>query len=107
MEILKELQSMMGAVNDIREANRPSQLFTHLTTVSEGITVLGWITIEPKPVEYITEVLSSAQFYGNRIIKEYKERWVGAICTLIFTKLTIGIGSTSNGPMRSITSSNL
>ena len=74
MEILKELQTMMGAVNDIREANRASPLFTHLTTVSEGITVLGWITIEPKPTDYITECLSSAQFYGNRIIKEFRER---------------------------------
>lgn len=65
---------MMGAVNDIREANRASPLFTHLTTVSEGIAVLGWITFEPKPADYVSEVLSSAQFYGNRIIKEYKEK---------------------------------
>ena len=88
MEILKELQSMMGAVNDIREANRASPLFTHLTTVSEGIAVLGWITIDPKPAEYVTEVLGSAQFYGNRIIKEYKEksvahREVASSCTLM------------------------
>lgn len=69
---------MMGAVNDIREANRASALFTHLTTVSEGITVLGWITIEPKPADYVAEVLDSAKFYGNRIIKEYKEKSVAA-----------------------------
>lgn len=74
MEILKELQSNMGAVNDIREANRPSPLFNHLTTVSEGIALLGWITIEPKPCDYITEALDSAQFYGNRVIKDYKEK---------------------------------
>ena len=74
MEILKELQSTMGAVNDIREANRPSSLFTHLTTVSEGIAMLGWITVDPKPADYVTEVLDSAKFYGNRIIKEYKEK---------------------------------
>ena len=74
MEILKELQSMMGSVNDIREANRASPLFTHLTTVSEGITVLAWINIEPKPADYVTDVLDSAKFYGNRIIKEYKEK---------------------------------
>ncbi|KAK3176530.1 hypothetical protein OEA41_007853 [Lepraria neglecta] len=84
MEILKELQSMMGAVNDIREANRASPLFTHLTTVSEGIVMLGWITVDPKPADFVTECLSSAQFYGNRIIKEYKEKdrkhveWVNA-----------------------------
>lgn len=74
MEILKELQSTMGAVNDMREANRGSPYFTHLTTVSEGITVLAWITVEPKPIEYITEILGGAQFYGNRVIQEYKEK---------------------------------
>lgn len=74
MEILKELQSMMGFVNDIREANRGSPLFTHLTCVSEGIAVLGWITIDPKPSDYIMEMLSSAQFYGNRIINQNKEK---------------------------------
>ena len=74
MEILKELQSMMGAVNDLREANRGSPLFTHLTTVSEGIAVLGWITVDPKPVDYISEMLSSAQYHGNRIINQNKEK---------------------------------
>ena len=74
MEILKELQSTMGAVSDIREANRPSPLFNHLTTVSEGIALLGWITIEPEPTDYITGALDSAQFYGNRVIQDYKER---------------------------------
>ena len=65
---------MMGAVNDIREANRASPLFTHLTTVSEGIAVLGWITIDPKPVDYVTDMLNSTKFYGNRIITLNKEK---------------------------------
>lgn len=84
MEILKDLQSTMGAVNDIREANRASTLFTHLTTVSEGIAVLGWITIDPKPGDYISEMLSSAQFYGNRIINLHKEKSVFFRCSSRF-----------------------
>lgn len=64
----------MGAVNDIREANRGSPVFNHLTTVSEGVAVLGWITIDPKPASYITDTLGSAEFYGNRVLKEYKEK---------------------------------
>ena len=76
MEILKELQSMMGAVSDIREANRTSPFSNHLTTVSEGIAVLGWITIDPKPAAYIGDMMGSAQYYGNRVIKEYKEKSV-------------------------------
>ena len=74
MEVLKGLQSTMGAVNDIREANRGSPVFNHLTTVSEGVAVLGWITIDPKPANYITDTLGSAEFYGNRVLKEYKEK---------------------------------
>ncbi|KAL8827138.1 MAG: hypothetical protein Q9191_003367 [Dirinaria sp. TL-2023a] len=73
-EILKELQEMMGSVNDIRETNRGSSLFNHLSAVSEGVSVLGWITVEPKPADYVTEILGSTQFYGNRVIKEYKEK---------------------------------
>lgn len=74
MEILKDLQTMMGAIGDIREANRGSPLFNHLTTVSEGIAMLGWITIEPKPADFVNETLSSAQFYGNRVLKEFKDK---------------------------------
>ncbi|KAL9595485.1 MAG: hypothetical protein Q9219_006414 [cf. Caloplaca sp. 3 TL-2023] len=74
MEVLKDLQSTMGVVNDIREANRASPLFVHLTTVSEGINVLTWVAIETKPVDAITETLGTAQFWGNRVIKEYKEK---------------------------------
>lgn len=74
MEVLKELQSTMGSVNDIREANRGSPVFNHLTTVSEGVAVLGWITMDPKPANFITDALGSAEFYGNRVLKEYKEK---------------------------------
>lgn len=84
---------MMGAVNDIREANRASPLFTHLTTVSEGIVMLGWITVDPKPADFVTECLSSAQFYGNRIIKEYKEKSVALPATCPRSLLTRSPGT--------------
>ena len=74
MEILKELQSTVGAVNDVTTANRGSPLFNHLSTVSEGIAMLVWITVEPKPAPYVAETLSSAQYWGNRVLKEYKDR---------------------------------
>lgn len=93
MGILKELQSNMGAVNDIREANRPSPLFNHLTTVSEGIALLGWITVEPKPSVYITESLDSAQFYGNRVIKDYKEKSATPFPTAKYFLLTHHLGT--------------
>lgn len=75
MEILTELQRQMGSVGDIRETNRPSPFFNHLSAVSEGIRALGWITVEFKPADYIEEAYGSSQFFGNRVLKEYKERY--------------------------------
>lgn len=74
MEILKELQSTMGSVSDIRVASRGSPVFNHLTTVSEGIGLLGWITHEPSPAEFISNMLDSAKYHGNRVITEYREK---------------------------------
>ncbi|KAL8631388.1 hypothetical protein Q9189_002898 [Teloschistes chrysophthalmus] len=74
MEVLKELHTTMGVVSDIREANRTSPLFNHLSVVSEGISVLFWVANETKPVETITEMLSSAQYWGNRVVQQYKEK---------------------------------
>ena len=74
VQILKEIQSGMGAVSDVREANRASPLFSHLSAVSEGSSILGWVAVEPKPVEFIKESFDSARFYGNRVIQEYKEK---------------------------------
>jgi adenylyl cyclase-associated protein len=79
MEILKELQSMIGTVNDIRVASRASKLVNHLTSVSEGIAMLGWITIDPKPVDFVGETLNSSQYYGNRVLKEHKDKSVARL----------------------------
>ena len=75
LEILTELQRQMGRVGDLQETNRASPYFNHLTAVSEGISALGWITVEPKPADYIDEVYSSAQYHGNRVLVDYKERY--------------------------------
>lgn len=74
MEVLKELHTTMGVVSDIREANRTSPLFQHLSIVSEGISVLFWVANETKPVDTITEMLISAQYWGNRVVQQYKEK---------------------------------
>lgn len=73
--MLRELQQELGMVEEIREANRTSLQKEHLAMAGEGIGALGWVGIDGKPGEYIAEVLGSAQFYGNRVLKEYKEKY--------------------------------
>ncbi|KIV84065.1 hypothetical protein PV11_06039 [Exophiala sideris] len=72
-ELMTELHRHTSSVDEIREANRPSPLFTHLSAVSEGIVALGWI-VEKRPGDFVTDTLGGAQYYGNKILKEYRDK---------------------------------
>ena len=74
MVLLKPLQESITSVSDIRDANRGSPFFNQLSAVSESINVLAWVTMDPKPHKHVEECLGSAQYWGNRVLKEYKEK---------------------------------
>ena len=82
-ELLTDLHRYTGEVDEIREGNRPSPYFPHLSAISEGIVALGWI-VETRPAEFVADTLGGAQFYGNRVLKEYKDKSV-----LIFFRATV------------------
>ncbi|CAO3702722.1 unnamed protein product [Rhizopus stolonifer] len=74
MKLLEPIQKALSEIVNLKDANRPDVLFNHLSAVAEGIPALGWFTCEPKPVPFIKDMKDSAQFYSNRVIKEYKEK---------------------------------
>ena len=74
VELLKPLQDEVQAVSTIRDRNRGAPLFNHLSTVSESISVLAWVTVDTKPFKHVEESLGSAQYWGNRVIKVNKEK---------------------------------
>lgn len=74
IELLKPLQDELQAVSGIRDRNRGSPYFNQLSTVSESISVLAWVTVDPKPFKHVEESLGSAQYYGNRVVKDNKEK---------------------------------
>lgn len=74
MDLLSGMQVEMTKVSNIRENNRASPLFNHLSTVSEGIPGLAWVTFDTKPAKLIDEMVQAAEFYGNRVLREYKEK---------------------------------
>ncbi|KAI0668519.1 adenylate cyclase associated N terminal-domain-containing protein [Trametes maxima] len=74
-KLLVPLQKDIEAITRAKEANRKDrEWFNHLSTVAEGAPCVGWVTISPKPGPYANEIKDSTQFYGNRIIKEFKEK---------------------------------
>ncbi|OJD24904.1 hypothetical protein ACJ73_03728 [Blastomyces percursus] len=70
-DLLSDLRKASDEINNIREANRPSPLFNHLSAVAEGVVSLGWF-FEPRPAEFVRESIAGAQFYGDRVLREFK-----------------------------------
>lgn len=71
---LQPLQLALQQILAIKDSNRPSPLFNHLSTVADGMTAAGWVSVSPTPGPFVSEMRDSAQFYANRVIKEYKEK---------------------------------
>ncbi|KAG0248765.1 hypothetical protein BG011_009929 [Mortierella polycephala] len=88
-QLLEPTQVELTKVIEIREKNRSSPFANHLATVAEGIPALGWVAIEPKPAPYVGEMKDSAQFYANRVLKDWKEKdqnhaiWVRSFLNLL------------------------
>ena len=44
-ELIKPLQQSLAKVTELKDKNRPSPLFFHLSTVADGIGALGWVVV--------------------------------------------------------------
>ncbi|KAH6562126.1 hypothetical protein BASA50_003501 [Batrachochytrium salamandrivorans] len=83
-QFISPLQQALSKVVELKDKNRPSPLFFHLSTVADGIGALGWVVVEPAPSPYVNELKEAAQFYANKVIKENKDKdkahaeWVAA-----------------------------
>ncbi|KAK9431295.1 adenylate cyclase associated N terminal-domain-containing protein [Lipomyces doorenjongii] len=73
LDLFKPITTQVELVQDLREKNRTSKFFNHLSTISEGGPGLGWVGVELTPVPFIGEMKDAAQFYSNRVMKEYKD----------------------------------
>ncbi|GAQ41786.1 hypothetical protein AtubIFM55763_002852 [Aspergillus tubingensis] len=72
-ELMTGLHNASDSINNIRESNRASPLFNHFSAVAEGIVALGWFFAD-KPADFVTEMAGGVEYYGNKVLKEYKEK---------------------------------
>jgi adenylyl cyclase-associated protein len=74
-ELLGPLQTNIEAITRLRHPSRKDKDWTnHFITVAEGAPCVGWITVEPKPVPFVEAIKQSIEYYGNKIIQEYKDK---------------------------------
>lgn len=76
IDTLKDLEQAMEKVDNVRQSNREPALKDPLSLVADGVGALAWITVEsnPKPADYVAELFGGAQMFGNKVLKEYKEK---------------------------------
>ncbi|XP_037934178.1 adenylyl cyclase-associated protein 1-like [Teleopsis dalmanni] len=79
MDLLKPTSVQISAIQDYREKNRPSPYFNHLSAISESIPALGWVCVAPTPGPHVKEMNDAAQFFTNRVLKEWKEKDVSHV----------------------------
>lgn len=73
-KLLKPINESLMAVGNIKESNRGSPDSNELSAIAEGIFMLAWVTDEAKPHKHVDNTLGAAQYYGNRVIKDNKEK---------------------------------
>ncbi|KAF8325999.1 adenylate cyclase associated N terminal-domain-containing protein [Cantharellus anzutake] len=90
--LLEPFSKEIALVGEIKDSNRSNrEFFNHLSTIADGIPAVGWVTVSPKPAPYVTEMKNAAQFYANRVIKEFKDKdkkhveWVKSFDALLDT----------------------
>ncbi|KAJ2892574.1 adenylate cyclase-associated protein [Zalerion maritima] len=73
-DLLKGINGALMDATEIKEKNRANkEQGDFLSTVAEGLMVLAWVTVDPRPFKHVEESLGSAQFFGNRVLKSAKE----------------------------------
>ncbi|EAU88236.1 adenylyl cyclase-associated protein [Coprinopsis cinerea okayama7 len=74
--LLRDLEESIKAIPKAKEARRSTgsrDFAQHLTFMAEGAPAIGWV-VSPTPAPYVGDVKESTEFWGNRIIKEWKEK---------------------------------
>ncbi len=59
-----------------KENQRRSPLENHVTMIAELAQAVSWAALDEKPAPFVTEMINAAQFYGNRILKDYRGKLV-------------------------------
>jgi len=71
---LADLQAALEKAEEKRHSNRDASLRDQLSMVSDGVGTLGWVTMDTKPADVVAELFGGAQMWGNKVLKEHKER---------------------------------
>ncbi|EDK45164.1 conserved hypothetical protein [Lodderomyces elongisporus NRRL YB-4239] len=91
VKVMAPLNDKITKINDLKDANRKSEFFNHLNSISESGAIFFWIGV-PTPVSYISDTKDSAKFWLDRVLRDFKGKdpihvqWVNQV-SKIFDEL--------------------
>jgi len=73
MKLVEPTSKLMQEIGALRDKHRSNKMFNHLSVLSEGVSALGWVCVEPTPGPFVNEARGSSEFYSNKLLVEYKK----------------------------------
>lgn len=70
--ILKPLSEAIGAVSAFQSKSRSAKDKNNVFGIGEGIGIFGWVTVTPAPGPYAAEMVGTARFYLDKVLREFK-----------------------------------
>lgn len=74
LTLLEPTSQLVRQIQEFTTKNRRSEVFNHLSAISESIPALGWLTISPAPGPFVKEMIDASQFYSNKVLVAYKDK---------------------------------
>lgn len=71
-DAIQPINEAIQKITELKDDNRQSKVFSYLNAITEGAPLFSWIAV-PTPVSLIQDYKDAAQFWTNKVLKEYRE----------------------------------
>ncbi|TYJ58648.1 hypothetical protein B9479_000484 [Cryptococcus floricola] len=75
----KAIQAIMEAKDKLGRSKEGREWGVCFNVLGEGVPAWAWVQVEPAPVPYVLETKNAAQFWSDRVIKQFKETNAAAV----------------------------
>ncbi|WVQ74018.1 hypothetical protein IAR50_003599 [Cryptococcus sp. DSM 104548] len=69
----RAIQAIMEAKDKLGRSKEGREWGACFSVLAEGVPAWAWVQVEPAPVPYVLEMKNAAQFWSDRVIKQFKE----------------------------------
>jgi len=73
-EAAEPLFKKIGQIAEYKDKNFRAKEIEVIAGISEAASTLSWVVIAPKPVPYLNDIIPSAEFHLNRVMRDTKDK---------------------------------